>query len=556
MNLRGVSMRHWAKFLILITIFYLSGTSISATSLSTSISGSSSVETGSEITLTFFLDIEEPVKQLDAKLNIDLDLLEIVGSPVALNGLSVLINENNEITVSSANGVSGSVSFMRMTFKATETFSLDSQTSVSLSGVSGILFDSEESVSGSGSTKLITAISPKSDNNYLSSLFTNAGSIGFKRNTFEYSLVVEHDISRIRIVAKAEDEKATVKEDAMYDLSVYRNMLNIVVMAENGARRTYTINVIRKDAFGHTSRKSSNSELKSLAIEGYEIEFSPLINEYRLTVGNIVDNVLVYAEAADPKSSVIIDNLSLLKLGENRVQVTVIAENGQSRIYTIFVTRSLEAPTVKLQDLGDIVYLTTATTIPVIIEDYYLLSGEVLDKVRRAAKILDIQKLNDQGQLLYRWTIDGRSITTDTSIDFSVRLDSIHSYEIGELLNSSNFRTISFSHQREFPVGTIVSVYIGNMFPHNATLNLYRYDNETQSLELCSQLLKVDSGYVEFEVLLAGDYVVTDEEIEKKHPLDTVLIVALVIIALIIFALFWLLYSRNKTNIKKLHKRK
>ncbi len=541
-------MRQWVRLLMWITIVYMSITSISASSFSTSISGSSMVETGSEITLTFYLDIEEPVKQMTAKLNVDLDLLEIVGSPVALNGLSVLINEDNEIIVSSADGVSGSVSFMRMTFRAKDTLLEENTTSITLSNVSGIMFESNESVSGSGSTKLITAISPKSDNNYLSNLFTNAGSIGFRRNTFEYSLVVEHDTTRIRMVAKAENEKATVKEDAMYDLSVYRNVINIVVMAENGAKRTYTINVIRKDAFGHTSRKSSNSELKSLAIEGYEIEFSPLTSEYRLTVGNIVDNVLVYAEAADPKSSVIIDNLSLLKLGENRVQITVLAENGQSRIYTIFVTRSLEAPIVKLQDLGEIVYLTTATTIPVIIEDSYLLSGEVLDKVRRAAKILDIQKLDDQGQLLYRWTIDGRSITTDTSIDFNIRLDSINSDKIGELLNSSNFRTIVFSNQGELPVGTIVRVYIGNVFQHNTTLNLYRYDNENQTLELYSQLLRVDNGYVEFEVLLAGEYVVSDVEIIQKHPLDIVLYIALTIIALIIVALIWLLSTRKTTT--------
>ena len=239
-------MRHGLKFIILMMVVSLGGIFVRAASLSTSISGNNSIDIGSEITLTFFLDVDEPVKQLTAKLNVDLSLLDIVGSPTALNGLNVQLDDNI-ITVSSAEGVSGSISFMRMTFKAKETLSADSQTIVSLSDVSGILFESDETVSGTGSTKLITAIAPKSSNNYLSDLYTNEGDIGFSRNTLVYSLTVDNDVSRIRIVAKAEHEKATVREDAFYDLAVYQNKIDVVVTAENGAKRTYSINVMRKE---------------------------------------------------------------------------------------------------------------------------------------------------------------------------------------------------------------------------------------------------------------------------------------------------------------------
>jgi hypothetical protein len=527
----------------------LGGIFVRAASLSTSISGNNSIDMGSEITLTFFLDVDEPVKQLTAKLNVDLSLLDIVGSPTALNGLNVQLDDNI-ITVSSAEGVSGSISFMRMTFKAKETLSADSQTIVSLSDVSGILFESDETVSGTGSTKLITAVAPKSNNNFLSDLYTNEGDIGFSRSTLVYSLTVDNDVSRIRIVAKAEHEKATVREDAIYDLAVYQNKIDVVVTAQNGAKRTYTINVMRKDALGNTKLMSSNVELKSLAIEGYDIEFSPSVVEYRLTVGNIVDNVLVYAEASDSKSSVIIDNLPLLKLGENRVQVTVVAENGQSRIYTIFVTRSLEAPVIDLEDLDEYVYQTTATVLPILLNGSRWLSAGVLDKVRRAAKILDISKLDEKGMLLYRWTIDGRSLSAGTSIDLNIRFDSTYMDQMEELLNSPNFKVIGFSHQGELPVGTMVRVYIGNMFSNLATLNLYRYDTESKTLELNSQSLRADNGYVEFEVLLAGEYVVSDVEIQPKHPLDFVLFIALAFIVLIIAALVWLLINRNRMNIK------
>jgi hypothetical protein len=541
----GVCMRHWLKFLVLTMIIAWCGTWVQATTFSTSISGSDTIEIGSEITLTFAFDVDASISQMTAKLNFDSDLLDVVSPFETLNGLEVTVSESNEITVKSSSGVSGAVSFMRVTFRAKDGFDLDSVTTVSISDVSGVLVESMESVSGSGSSRQITAVAPKSANNYLSDLYTNAGDIGFSRNTFEYSLIVENEVSRIRVVAKAEDVNAQVKEDVTYNLAVYNNVFNIVVTAQNGEKRTYKITVIRKDALGNVALLSSNAELKSLAVEGYPFDFSPSIVEYRLTVGNIVDNVLVYAVASDPKSSVIIDNVPLLQLGENRIQITVVALSGQSRIYTLFVTRSLQAPVSKLEDLGNIVYLTTASVLPVIIEDSYWLSVEVLDKVRRAAKTLDIQKLDNQGRLLYRWTIDGRSLSSGMSIHTGISTDSDHRAKLTELLNSSRFKTIRLLHQGNLPIGTIVRVYIGELFEDMTSLNLYRYDVDNQRLDPNSQMLRVDEGYVEFEVLLAGEYVVSDVKIEVEPPLDLVLLIALAVIAIIIIILGWLLFSRR-----------
>jgi hypothetical protein len=76
-------------------------------------------------------------------------------------------------------------------------------------------------------------------------------------------------------------------------------------------------------------------------------------------------------------------------------------------------------------------------------------------------------------------------------------------------------------------------------------LNLYRYDVDNQRLDPNSQMLRVDEGYVEFEVLLAGEYVVSDVKIEVEPPLDLVLLIALAVIAIIIIILGWLLFSRR-----------
>lgn len=542
-------MRKIYKIYLVIMLLAVQTVFVKAATLSTSILGSSTVEVNGEIVLTFAFESDEALKQLSAQLDFDGDLLEIVGSPSGLNGFNVVLSAENEIMATSAEGSVGTVSFMSIRFRAKEMFTIDGTVNVSLSNVKGTLIDSQEVVSGNGSSKLITSVAPKSSNNYLADLSTNVGNIGFSRSVLEYSLVVENDVSRIRILAKAEDINASVREDSMVNLAVYNNVINVVVTAENGSTRTYRINVIRKDAFGNTTLLSANAELKSLAIDGYPIDFSPSVLEYRVDVENIVDNVLVIAEAADAKSSVIIDNVDLLLLGENRVQVTVVAENGQSRIYTIFVTRSLEAPKTKLQDLGDIVYMTTATIIPVFIDGSTWLSRDVLEKVRRAAKILEISKLDQAGKLLYRWSIDGRSLTSGLNLDVSITTVSPHALDISGLLNKERFNVIRFAHQGEIPVGTTVRVYIGNTFVHRSMLNLYRYDADSKSLELNTQSVQVDEGYVEFEVLFGGEYIVSDVELKQEHPTDIVLFMALVIIVMIITALVWLLFNTKRINV-------
>ncbi len=544
-------MRLKIKFLIGIIILYSSIISVHAASISTAIAGGDTVEVGGEITLTFSFVTDEPIRQLDAKLSFDSDLLEIVGDHLSLNGLNVTLSDSGDITVTSAAAMDGSVSFMQVTLRAKEAFAIGNSASITLSEISVILEQSENIISGSSSGKTITAEAKKSDNNYLKNLYTNAGSIDFDRDNFQYSLTVDHSVDRIRIVAIKEDPDATVKEDAMYDLRVYKNIINIVVTAQNGSKRTYTINVIRKDSLGNTSNLPSNTELKSLAVEGYPLAFSPSVLQYRLTVGNIVDNVLITALAADDRSSVIIDNVSLLQLGENRIQVTVVAPNGQSRIYTIFVVRSLDAPQVTLSELKDIVFLTTATTIPVILQDDYILTAEMLDKVRKASKILDIQKSDDQGRLLYRWTIDGRSLTAKNDLDLRLRLNYSQMRNLDDLFGESRYWNVYLVHQGEIPVGTIVKVYIGGIFPDLSTLNLYHASLETEALQLNSQSVRMDGGYVEFEVLSGGEYILSDAFIRQDHPLDMVLIGSLIVIFMLIVALSALLFSRRPSKMYK-----
>ena len=89
---------------------------------------------------------------------------------------------------------------------------------------------------------------------------------------------------------------------------------------------------------------SADNSLSSLTVEEGELSpaFDPAVTEYTITVPSDVENLTVSATANDEKATVVIENPALVAGGTTEVTITVTAENGETRVYTITVTR--EAP--------------------------------------------------------------------------------------------------------------------------------------------------------------------------------------------------------------------
>lgn len=89
--------------------------------------------------------------------------------------------------------------------------------------------------------------------------------------------------------------------------------------------------------------KSSNADLKSLAVSPGSLspEFSAAVQSYSATVEANQSKITVSAAPADGKAKVSLNGVqSNLVSGKNTVKVTVTAENGATKVYTISVTRS------------------------------------------------------------------------------------------------------------------------------------------------------------------------------------------------------------------------
>lgn len=100
--------------------------------------------------------------------------------------------------------------------------------------------------SGGNKTPVAT---PKSSNNYLSSLTIDGYDLdsSFSKDKTEYSLTVASGTKKIKINAQLDDSRAKVTGTGEVSLEKQTNKFEIKVTAENGSSRTYTLTVTVKE---------------------------------------------------------------------------------------------------------------------------------------------------------------------------------------------------------------------------------------------------------------------------------------------------------------------
>lgn len=175
----------------------------------------------------------------------------------------------------------------------------------------------------------------KNSNNNLSSLFVTNTNIAFDKNITIYNLTTS--ASSTYISASRETTTATITGDTgKHDLKVGKNQFIIRVIAENGSKKTYTINITREES------KSNNNYLKSLTLSNGSINFKKTTTEYNINVAKDIDKITIGATLEDSKSS--FENgfgprTINLSLGNNTVYIRVRSESGQVRTYTLNINR-------------------------------------------------------------------------------------------------------------------------------------------------------------------------------------------------------------------------
>lgn len=183
--------------------------------------------------------------------------------------------------------------------------------------------------------------------NTLESLKISGIDINFSSDKTQYS--AEIDADKVVIEAQATNDKAKISGTGTKKINYGKNNINVVVTAENGLTKTYTISITRKD------NRSSNNNLESLNISDGRLTYDKNLTEYTVTVPNKVEEIEFSYELSDPKSKAELIGNTNLSVGENKFTIKVTAENESIKEYNITVIRNEEPEIISSNEISNII---------------------------------------------------------------------------------------------------------------------------------------------------------------------------------------------------------
>ncbi|MBQ9543937.1 MAG: cadherin-like beta sandwich domain-containing protein [Clostridia bacterium] len=202
---------------------------------------SSKVTVGDNVTVTVKYESSSEIGSYDFTLEYDASILKYVSGSDSTSG-------NGKLRFANYNENSSLKSFSRkITFTAISSgsASLKTQSNAIVNNADFTLMSVTE-----GSRSLTVEPKPTaSSDNKLKSLAVSAGTLSpaFSASESSYTLSVEYSVKKLNVSAVAEDSKAKVSISDT-ELSLGSNKITITVTAENGSKRTYTLNVTRLES--------------------------------------------------------------------------------------------------------------------------------------------------------------------------------------------------------------------------------------------------------------------------------------------------------------------
>jgi hypothetical protein len=180
----------------------------------------------------------------------------------------------------------------------------------------------------------VIRVDERSSINTLKTLTLSAGEISFNSSVLEYTVNVDNNIDKITITSSLTDAKSkyvTDYKNKEVELIEGSNKVEITVVSEKGEEKTYTLNINRA--------LSSNNSLKTLKVNDDKITLVENEFIYNLEVENTVDEVIITAVPNDEKATVKLEEKYPLEVGENEINIKVVAASGQEASYIVNVTR-------------------------------------------------------------------------------------------------------------------------------------------------------------------------------------------------------------------------
>lgn len=176
---------------------------------------------------------------------------------------------------------------------------------------------------------------------------------GFNKNKTKYSVTVPANVDSLKVIAKTEDSKASLKitGNTGFDVGSDNNIKIVVTAEDKKTTKTYEINVTKlaeeEEKPGNVIEEDEDLYLTSLEIEGIELtpEFSKDVYSYSANLNDEnLTSVKVKAKANIDKANIETTGNTNLVEGENTINVVVT--NGDKKVtYQIILTKALTTTT-------------------------------------------------------------------------------------------------------------------------------------------------------------------------------------------------------------------
>lgn len=403
-------------------------------------------------------------------------------------------------------------------------------------------------------TVVVTRKDDRSNNNNLSNLTVNNYDIKFNKSKTEYTLEVENNIESVYITAVPENNRAQISGSGEIKLKEGSNVVPIIVTAENGLKKIYTITVVRKTT-GETDL-SDNNYLQELKIDNVSIIFNKNNEVYNIYIPHNIEKLNLIYKTEHEKATVIEDGNNSLKVGNNLILLNVIAENGTKREYKIYVTKINENTLINpnKMELKEKINALDNLTLILNVNNQNIIDAEILELLKNSNKNLLLIVTNSNKEVLYQYEINGLSIE-DTVKVFNpiLKLNAPQNIkDLGELTNKE-YKYLDFTNNENFLGRVNLKVFVGDLFKDNEKMYLYQVINGKvthKNLESISE-----NGYASFTFNQKGEYLILNEKLlldediqimekEKRNVLK--IVIALTMIAIIIVSLFIFLVLKKK----------
>ena len=214
---------------------------------------------------------------------------------------------------------------------------------------------SSNSAQKSNTSNTTTKTKAKSSNANLSNLGMNPNDFtGFSENKTSYDVTVPNNVTQVEIYATKKDSKASLTGTGIKKLQEGQNTANVIVTAEDGTTKTYTINIKRlsknekQDTTGNLDAKSSSNskdlELSNLEIEGVNLEpsFESSTYKYEISIKGEQSNLDIKASTNNTSDKVEIIGNENLQNGQNIITILVTnSKSDEVATYQIYVNKNV-----------------------------------------------------------------------------------------------------------------------------------------------------------------------------------------------------------------------